>query len=365
MLSIFYVKLLRLVDYWGYYVKVVDLFCGVGGLTHGLQAAGLKVVAGYDIDQACRFAYEKNNNALFVSKSVTDIDPHELFQHFGKSDIKILAGCAPCQPFSSYSNTIDPSTKLQDKRWSLLYSFAKQIEIVQPEIVTMENVPRVINHKVFQDFTDTLKKQGYYVWFDKVYCPNYGMSQTRTRLVLLASKLGEIELIKPTHSPDSYVKLREVIGHLPKIKAGEIHKSDLLHRSSILSELNLKRIKASKPGGTWKDWPQELVANCHKKASGASYTAVYGRMHWDGLGATMTTQCTGFGNGRFGHPEQDRGISLREAALIQSFPENYQFWPEDIHMDIRTVARMIGNAVPVKLGEIIGKSIIEHIHKFN
>lgn len=342
-------------------MKVVDLFCGVGGLTYGLQRAGLNVVAGYDIDQACRFAYEKNNNALFVSKSVTDIEDHELMEHFGDTDIKILAGCAPCQPFSSYSNTVNVSAKLQDKRWSLLYSFAEQIKNAQPEIVTMENVPRVINHKVFQDFTDTLKNQGYHVWFDKVYCPNYGMSQTRTRLVLLASKLGDIKLIEPTHTPDNYVTLREIIGHLPKIKAGEIHKNDYLHRCSMLSDINMKRIKASKPGGTWRDWPKELIADCHKKESGASYTAVYGRMSWDGLGSTMTTQCTGFGNGRFGHPEQNRGISLREAALIQSFPEHYQFWPENVHMDVKTVARMIGNAVPVKLGEVIGMSIMNHI----
>lgn len=342
-------------------MKVVDLFCGVGGLTHGLQKAGLKVIAGYDIDSSCRYSYEINNNSLFINKSITDIHDNELEKYFDKGDIKILAGCAPCQPFSSYSNTVDKKTKLKDERWALLYSFAAQIRLLNPEIVTMENVPRVVNHKVFIDFVNELKGLGYYVWFDKIYCPNYGMSQTRTRLVLLASKLGEIKIIPPELNSKNYIKLKDIIGHLPPIKAGEVDKNDFLHRSSILSELNFKRIKASKPGGTWKDWPEELIANCHKKASGSSYTAVYGRMSWDGLGSTITTQCTGFGNGRFGHPEQDRAISLREAALIQSFPEDYKFWPENITVDIRKIARMIGNAVPVKLGEVIGKSIISHL----
>lgn len=342
-------------------IRVVDLFCGAGGLTHGLQKAGLKVVAGYDIDATCRYAYEKNNSALFVQKSVTDLDDGEIDKHFQGATIKILAGCAPCQPFSSYTNTEKSDKKTKDHRWTLLYSFAKQIKICSPDIVTMENVPRVINHDVFKDFVSSLESEGYFVWYDTVYCPDYGMAQSRSRLVLLASKMGEIKLIPPTHSKGNYNTVRSVIGKLPPIKAGSADKKDKLHFASSLSPLNMERIKHSKPGGTWRDWPESLRASCHIKESGSSYTAVYGRMSWDKLGSTITTQCIGFGNGRFGHPEQNRAISLREAALLQSFPMNYEFWPNDIKIEIRNVARLIGNAVPVRLGEVVGKSILEHI----
>lgn len=344
-------------------IKVVDLFCGAGGLTHGLQRAGLNVVAGYDIDAACRYAYEKNNNALFVQKSVTDLDDNEISKHFRKASIKILAGCAPCQPFSSYTNTNKSDKKKKDHRWPLLYSFAKQIKISSPDIVTMENVPRVINHQVFKDFVESLESEGYHVWFGKVFCPDYGMAQTRSRLVLLASKFGEIKLIPPTHDKNNYNTVRSVIGNLPPIEAGSADATDKLHYASSLSPLNMMRIKHSKPGGTWKDWPESLRASCHNKESGSSYTAVYGRMSWDRLGSTITTQCIGFGNGRFGHPEQNRAISLREAALLQSFPVDYEFWPADSNVEIRNVARLIGNAVPVRLGEVVGQSILEHLKK--
>ncbi|WP_241586966.1 DNA cytosine methyltransferase [Rosenbergiella epipactidis] len=347
-------------------IKVVDLFCGAGGLTHGLQKAGLDVVAGYDIDGTCRYAYEKNNKALFVQKSVTDITDEELVKHFSGAKIKVLAGCAPCQPFSSYSNSSKQGIeRSEDKRWLLLYSFAKQIKLASPDIITMENVPLLVNHKVFIDFVDALRDDNYHVWYGVVFCPDYGMAQSRTRLVLLASKLGNIELLPPTHNKNCYKNLEDIIRDLPPIEAGEESSNDALHCASNLSEVNLMRIKASKPGGTWKDWPEHLRAKCHKKESGSSFTAVYGRMSWNKLASTITTQCTGFGNGRFGHPEQNRAISLREAALLQSFPSNYDFWPSDLKIEKKSVARMIGNAVPVRLGEIVGQSILAHINKFN
>ncbi|WP_245208551.1 DNA cytosine methyltransferase [Serratia fonticola] len=345
-------------------VNVVDLFCGAGGLTYGLQQAGLRVIAGYDIDPTCRYAYEKNNNSLFVQKSVTDLGENELLKHYQEGSLKVLAGCAPCQPFSSYSKQSQKSlVKKNDQRWALLYSFSKQIKNVKPDIVTMENVPGLLAHQVFHDFVRDLKSQGYHVWYNIVYCPEYGMAQTRSRLVLLASLLGDIELIPPTHTKDNYKTLREVIGYLPPVSAGETDPIDQLHRAASLSEINLKRIIASKPGGTWKDWPESLLAECHKKASGASYTAVYGRMSWDKLGSTVTTQCTGYGNGRFGHPEQNRAITLREAAILQSFPRDYDFWPKERPVENKNVARMIGNAVPVRLGEVVGISIKNHIEK--
>lgn len=340
--------------------KAIDLFCGAGGLTHGLQRAGINVIAGYDIEAQCRYAYEKNNNAVFIQKSVTDLKVEDFERHYGDAEIRILAGCAPCQVFSSYNKKTREENQ-KDERWSLLTSFGDHIKAVKPEIVTMENVPRLVNQRVFHDFVDMLNAEGYQVSFKVVYCPDYGMPQSRSRLVLLASRLGEISLIDPTHNKDSYVTLRQAVGHLPAIGAGEVDECDPLHRASMLSEINRQRILASKPGGTWKDWPEHLVAACHKKSSGSSYSAVYGRMSWDKVSSTITTQCIGFGNGRFGHPEQHRAITLREAAILQSFPSDYSFWPEHLKLEMRPVARMIGNAVPVRLGEVVGESIQKHL----
>lgn len=131
-----------------------------------------------------------------------------------------------------------------------------------------------------------------------------------------------------------------------------------------MSEINLKRIRASKPGGTWRDWPKKLVADCHKEGSGKTYPSVYGRMEWNKPAPTMTTQCYGYGNGRFGHPEQDRAISLREAAVIQGFPRDYKFIERGASVEFRTLGRMIGNAVPVGLGQAIAKSIKAHLEEY-
>lgn len=343
-------------------IRAIDLFCGAGGLTHGLQNAGINVVAGYDIDAQCRFAYEKNNDAVFIQKSVTELNEEEFNYYFGDAKVRVLAGCAPCQTFSSY-NKKSKEENQKDSRWNLLTNFGEHIKKVLPEIVTMENVPRLVNQRVFHDFVDHLHKLKYQVSFQVVYCPQYGMPQSRSRLVLLASRLGPINIIEPTHSVENYLTVRDAIAHLPPVEAGKIDPQDSLHRASSLSELNMERIKASRPGGTWQDWPEHLIANCHKKESGSTYSAVYGRMEWDKVGSTMTTQCIGFGNGRFGHPEQNRAITLREAAILQTFPDNYEFWPSDVKMDIRPIARMIGNAVPVRLGEIVGKSIILHLER--
>ncbi|EJP42300.1 TPA: DNA cytosine methyltransferase [Acinetobacter baumannii] len=332
-------------------IEAVDLFCGVGGLTAGLIKSGITVKAGYDIEAACRFAYEYNNKAVFVHKDVAEVTGDELNKWYSPNTIKLLAGCAPCQPFSSYNQGKDTST---DKKWPLLYHFARLIKEVQPDLVTMENVPDVIKHKVYHDFINDLSKLGYQIVAKEIACVDYGVPQTRKRHVVLASKIGKVNFIPPTH--EKYITVAEVIKDLEPLEAGGKSNKDSLHVASNLTEINLKRIRASIPGGTWRDWPIDLRAECHKKASGRSYPAVYGRMEWDKPAPTMTTLCYGYGNGRFGHPEQDRAISLREAALFQTFPKDYQFIPPTQYVNIKSVGRMIGNAVPVRLGEIIGLS---------
>lgn len=338
-------------------IATVDLFCGAGGLTHGFEQAGLPVKVGYDIDPACRFPYEHNNKAKFILQDIENLSGSDLAEHFSGSSIKILVGCAPCQPFSNYSRRYND----KKSKWKLLQDFVRLVKESEPDIISMENVLQLKYHAVFQEFIENLENLKYYLEPYEVNCLNYGIPQSRRRLVLLASKFGKINLIPATHNKGRYETVRKTIEHLEPLAAGEKSKTDKLHICSKLSNLNLKRIQASKPGGTWRDWPPELIAKCHTKKSGKSYPSVYGRMEWDKPSPTITTQCFGFGNGRFGHPEQHRAITLREAALLQTFPENYQFIAPNEDLAAISIGRLIGNAVPVKLGEVIGRSILEHL----
>ena len=344
----------------------VDLFCGAGGLTRGLMDAGISVAAGYDIDDACEFAYTHNNKgAKFHKESVADLTGEKLATYYPEEHTRILVGCAPCQTFSKYTQGLDNA---DDPKWGLLNEFARLVRELQPDIVSMENVPELQRHDIFDDFLGTLSDCGYHFTEDEkkrvVYCPDYGIPQHRTRVVIVASRLGPIELIKPTHKPGKYRKVADVLRGLPELTAGEECAADPLHSTSELSALNLKRIRHSKPGGTWRDWPLDLVAECHKKKSGKSYPSVYSRMEWDKPAPTITTQFFGFGNGRFGHPDQDRAISLREGAILQSFPKRYQFMRSGSQYCFKTIGRMIGNAVPVRLGEIVGETILKHLKTY-
>lgn len=318
---------------------------------------GIKVIAGIDIDPLSRHAYEINNGAHFIQQDITRTDPEELQNLYGSAEIRILAGCAPCQPFSTYAQRYDTKSKPE---WRLLREFARLIDTIKPEIVTMENVPTLERHEVYMDFKSKLERLGYFVWQGIVDCASYGLPQNRRRLVLLASRLERIDFVEPTHK-DNPMTVHDAIGSLPPINAGETHPSDPLHTASRLSPLNLERIRASKPGGTWRDWPEKLVAKCHKRNSGKTYASVYGRMEWDKPSPTLTTQFYGFGNGRFGHPQQDRAISLREGAILQGFPPTYSFLPEGTPVHFKTLGRMIGNAVPVTLGRVIGRTIAQHL----
>ena len=345
-------------------VGVVDLFCGIGGLTHGFVKEGYDVLAGFDIDDTCKYAYEENNNAKFIEKDVSVLTKQELQEIYQNKTTKILIGCAPCQPFSKYSNTRKP----EDEKWKLLYKFADVIEQLQPDIVSMENVPELFRRKkypVYDEFVQKLKDNGYQIWADIVNCVDYGMPQNRKRLVLLASKLGKIELIKPTHTKDNYVTVGDVLHDLPPLANGKQDENDPIHLASKLSEKNYHRVSITPYGGSWKDWPQALRNVCHLKESGKSYSSVYGRMTWEHPSPTMTTQCIGFGNGRFGHPEQNRAISLREAAILQTFPRDYKFVKAGEKIIKKHIARQIGNAVPVDLGKVIAKSITQHFSNLN
>jgi DNA (cytosine-5)-methyltransferase 1 len=336
-------------------IQAIDLFCGAGGLSHGLIKAGIGVKLGVDLDASCKYAFEKNNNAVFLPKSVQDIEPTELLSYLESPNFVLLAGCAPCQPFSLYRQGKSDES---DGRWNLLRSFQSLAVGMMPDFITMENVPRLAEQRVFSDFKVALEDAGYHIWAEVVDCTTFGVPQERQRLVLMASKHGSVALQSPPNKCRKTV--RQTIGDLPKLRAGEKNEEDPVHQSAGLTLLNLARINVSKPGGTWRDWPEALIADCHKKKSGKTYPSVYGRMEWDKPSPTITTQFFGFGNGRFGHPKQDRGLSLREGALLQSFPSNYEFVEPGKPIEFSKVGRLIGNAVPVKLAEHIGRSFAKH-----
>ena len=363
-----------------YSISAVDLFCGIGGLTHGLLQADIKVNAGIDIDKTCRYAYQQNNAAQFIAKDIRCINSTQLSELYPANDIKLLVGCAPCQPFSPH--TRKNRNRNSDARWGLLAHFQKLVEGVTPEIIAVENVPSIRRQKVFTDFVDKLQELGYLVYQELVYCPDYGIPQTRRRLVLMASLFGDIALLPKTHARShchsagaalgdlpgqqhtalkALKTVRATIGDLPAIADGQVSGEDPLHRTRTLSLLNKERMKQSKPGGTWLDWDVDLRAPCHKKESGQTYKSVYARMKWDEPAPTITTQFCNFGTGRFGHPEQHRALSLREGALLQTFPQSYDFIDPNLPVSIQRLGIHIGNAIPVQLATVIGQSIQRHL----
>ena len=330
-------------------ICAVDIFCGIGGLTYGLDRSGITVRAGFDNDESCRYAYEANNpDTQFVATDICDIRREHIEPYFSDASVSVLAGCAPCQPFSAHNRNLR-----KEADCSLVYEFARLIQETQPDFVSMENVPGLIKHQAFADFLGTLERNEYHHDAAIVWCSDYGVPQKRRRLVLLASRLGPICI--PPSSVDSGT-VREFIHALPSIGDGEAHPDDSAHITMSLTDLNKTRIRQSKPGGTWRDWDDALLNPCHRHSH---YPAPYGRMCWDDVAPTITTQFCYYSTGRFGHPEQDRAISVREGALLQTFPIGYKLSEDDQPVVIRDAARQIGNAVPVKLAEAIGESIVE------
>lgn len=342
-------------------IDAVDLFCGAGGLSHGLGKAGITVRAGIDLDPHCDYPYTHNNgSAKFLLEDVCKLKSTTISKLYRPTAFKLLAGCAPCQPFSTLRNGTD--RKSSDK-WPLLNEFSRLVRECRPDLVTMENVPNLMKQSIFQDFVSELQRQGYCVSSKVIDSAQYGVPQRRKRLVLLASIHGPIRLLSPEEIGVKPKTVREAIGKLPKVDAGATCPTDSLHKARALNAMNLRRVRASLPGGTWEDWPDDLKLNCHKKDEGATFRSVYGRLEWDKPSGTITTQAYNFGTGRFGHPEQDRALTIREMAVLQSFPENYEFVPTGQIPEFTPVCRLIGNAVPVELGYAVGLSVKTHLKR--
>lgn len=336
-------------------IIALDFFCGVGGLSFGLQSAGVEVCAGIDIDPACEYPYEANiKNARFVRRDVTTLSAEDVTSLFAKrKGLRLFAGCAPCQPFSSHQKGRETAS---DPKWSLLDSFGRLVEECLPELVTMENVPRLQKHAVFQRFLEHLKLLDYHVEWKSLHCPSFGIPQDRRRLVLLASRIGPVKMPIPTVKKIPTV--RSAISSLPKLANGETDSKDAAHTVRLVSRENLERLRCSVPGGTWKDWPEHLRSACHRRSTGSTFKNVYGRMEWDRPAPTITTLFHNYGTGRFGHPTQDRAISIREGALLQSFPRSYKLVPKGKVVSKTSLARLIGNAVPPLLGQAIGTALL-------
>ena len=339
--------------------QVFDMFCSIGGLTYGLQKAGITVNAGLDIDGSCRYAYEKNCEATFIEADIKELSFSDISTYFNDAEYRILVGCAPCQPFSSHTAKI--KSRQPDSKWNLIDEFLRIILEGQPEIISMENVPQLMDKSIYHKFKHELTDAGYKIADGVISCADFGVPQKRCRLVMLGSLLGKIDMPRPEAEEPKTV--RQAIGHLCPLEHGQSSETDPLHVCSRLEPINLKRIQASKPGGSWRDWPTELLPDCYKKDSGLSYGSVYGRMQWDKPAPTLTTQFYRYGTGRYGHPEQDRALSLREGAILQTFPEQYQFVASGERAAFTKIGRQIGNAVPPSLASAIGKAITDHLEK--
>lgn len=345
-------------------VKVFDFFSGCGGASCGFRDAGMDVVFALDFDPDSKRTYRLNfPNTRFKLKDIRETAVTEVSSivESQKPDPVLFCACAPCQPFTKQNRK--QLDREGDDRKSLLSRFAEFVKVSKPDIVFVENVPglaqKKLNSEPFGRFLESLRSSGYRsIKYSTVRAMKYGIPQCRSRLVLLASLHGPIKLPSKTNGPGtdnpSYETVRNWIGELPPIDAGEKHATTLNHRASGLSELNLERIRATPEGGGRKDWPERLQLDCHKKTTG--YSDVYGRMVWDRPATALTTRCNSYSNGRFGHPDQDRAISIREAACLQTFPLDFQF-----EGSLASMARQIGNAVPVKLAEIFGQQINKHL----
>ena len=334
-----------------------DFFCGVGGLTRGLLNAGIQVVAGIDNDASCRETYERNNTgAKFIHADVCDFDLGSLGLEFPlpKGNDIIFSGCAPCKPFSKLGKK---DSKSQDK--TLLGQFGYLVRSALPDYVLIENVPgikRVRGYSTFHRFLHLLDDLGYQYELKILNAKFYGVPQNRRRLVLLASRVTSVSFPESTHGNNGHplVTVREAIAAYPEIGPGIQHVSVPNHVCASISELNGKRIESTpRDGGSRTSWPASLRLDCHNVAH-RGHTDVYGRMYWDRPAPTLTGRCISLSNGRYGHPEQNRAISLREAAALQSFPEDYKFFGKTTK-----IAMHIGNAVPVMLAEKLGRHILE------
>jgi len=351
-------------------LKVIDLFSGCGGSALGFKQAGFDIKVAVDINKLASQSFKLNfPKAKVFSSDISTISSEELLKAANASsgnEVVIIA-CPPCQGFSTARRK---SEAINDPRNTLIYEFLRVVRDIRPFAFVMENVPGLANgigKPLFQDILKKLKELGYDTVYGVVDTADYGVPQRRKRLVLIGTNDSKIRLTFPKQTnqdpdlPDRYLTpwntVRNAIGDLPQINAGEKSEKDPIHSASNLAEINLKRMAITPhDGGDRLSWPEYLVLECHKKVSG--YKDIYGRMKWDSPSPTITGGCVMISKGRFGHPEQDRAISLREAARLQTFPDDYKFAGNTGH-----IAAQLGNAVPPLLAKRIGETLAASIRE--
>jgi DNA (cytosine-5)-methyltransferase 1 len=346
-------------------IRVLDLFCGCGGSSLGFKLAAeelglLSEIIGIDIDRDSCTTFQKNRVGHAIRADVRHL-PLRVEEGF----FDVVIGCPPCQGFTrmNRSKGIDGSKsegsgKRKERSRSLealnglVETFAEIVASLLPGHVVFENVPGVLRSPHYQKLVEHLEKRGYKLVSRVLDAADYGVPQRRKRLILVASRTGEPSLPKPEARR---VTVREAIGDLPALRPGEAHPKIPNHRAMKHLRRVLARIRAvPKDGGSRSALPAELQLRCHMRTAG--YKDVYGRMRWDDVAPTLTSGCTNPSKGRFIHPEQDRAITPREAARLQTFPDWFVFYG-----GFTSVSRQIGNAVPVKLAKHIALTIMENM----
>lgn len=343
-------------------VKVFDFFSGCGGTSAGLRSAGMDIVLGIDNDKDAADTYKTNfTEAGFLLADLTKTRANKLNSYIKScgDDLILFCGCAPCQPFSKQNG----SQSKVDPRASLLKHFGRFVSYHRPDFILVENVPgiqqEISRNSPITEFLRCIQRKGYHPLTAVIDSCDYGVPQKRKRLVLMASLHGPLSLPKKTHGPGRqypYSTVWDWIKGFPRIRAGQKSKKVPNHQAARLSELNLRRLKATPPGETRRSWPKSLILECHKSGH-QGHTDVYGRLRKDQPASAMTTRCISLSNGRFGHPTQHRAISAREAATLQTFSRDFVF-----HGTLTSAARQIGNAVPVVLAKALGKIYIKQKH---
>ena len=331
-----------------------DLFSGVGGLTEGLRKAGFDTEYAFEISETASKAYSLNHkDTTVITEDIRKVNLDEIKRKIDGKEIHLIAGCPPCQGFSSIRRLNKPQP-VNDPRNDLINEYVRFIAYFKPYTIMLENVPWLGQDKLFEVAKKNLKALGYHIDYAVVNVKDYGIPQNRKRLVMVGSVLGVITIAKPEENSKK-VTVRDCIGKLPKPEKSKdkLHKIFPKHKSEIQSLIK----DIPHDGGSRKDLGEDRQLLCHTKEN-VGFHDIYGRLRWDDYSSTITGGCLNPSKGRFLHPEQDRCISAREAALLQSFPKKYIF-PTNVSRS--TIALMIGNALPPRFSYYQAKSIKKHL----